>query len=828
MAGGPETKEQRTDAYWLWRVSLSAAVVVCERLWRALWPAFGIAGLFAALALSNVFATIPGWLHALALAVFAAALAVAVWWEFRRFHLPDHRTARRRLERVNDLYHRPLEALDDHIAGGADANPVSRALWRQHQERMRETIAGLRVGAPHPRLARKDRHALRFALAIALGISIFVAGDDAGNRLLAALMPEIGGVPARDAKLDAWLTPPEYTGKPPVFLAGGGDGKAPQGPIEAPQGSVLVAQVSDASEAPAVLSPDGATDGAAFDATAENSYRTRIPLEQDGRVAILLDGRELGAWDIVVIPDQAPTVAFLSEPSQTPLAALRIDFEAHDDYGLASVTATIRRPDSSAVDAETITFDLPLPGLNAPDAAGTGYEDLTPHPWAGLPVLIQLTARDGRGQRGMSGAISVVLPERNFTHPVAREIIAQRKRLTAEPEASRDSVSAELKAIAGRTDAYDGDVVVFMALDSASRRLKYSSAPDAVDTVQKLLWDTALRLEDGSLSLAARELRRLQQELMEALANDASDEELARLMDELEAALNELLDALAKMQPQDMEGMLPDPDALALTREDLQSLFDRMRELAQNGAKDAARQMLSELQNLLESLQAGRMGQPPPQFRKGMQTLDALQELIQGQQELLDRTYSEMQRRNQQQQGGQQPREGQNGQQGGKDSVDTALQEALRRQLGEVMRQLGELTGDIPGEFGRAEGAMRQSTEALRADRPGASVPAQTEALDQLREGARAATEQLMQQFGGQMMGARPGGRPPGRQFGQEDPLGRRMEGNQGATQGDVEIPSESDIQRARRILEELRRRAGERERPPVERDYIDRLLEPY
>ena len=54
------------------------------------------------------------------------------------------------------------------------------------------------------------------------------------------------------------------------------------------------------------------------------------------------------------------------------------------------------------------------------------------------------------------------------------------------------------------------------------------------------------------------------------------------------------------------------------------------------------------------------------------------------------------------------------------------------------------------------------------------------------------------------------------------------MEGNQGTTQGDVKIPSESDIQRARRILEELRRRAGERERPPVERDYIERLLEPY
>lgn len=122
---------------------------------------------------------------------------------------------------------------------------------------------------------------------------------------------------------------------------------------------------------------------------------------------------------------------------------------------------------------------------------------------------------------------------------------------------------------------------------------------------------------------------------------------------------------------------------------------------------------------------------------------------------------------------------------------------------------------------------MRRSTKELKRNRPGASVPAQTEALDQLREGARAATEQLMKKFGG-AMAATGQGRPGGPQSGQQDPFGRRTQGNQGAAQADVEIPSESDVQKSRRILEELRRRAGERQRPPVERDYIDRLLKPY
>lgn len=41
-----------------------------------------------------------------------------------------------------------------------------------------------------------------------------------------------------------------------------------------------------------------------------------------------------------------------------------------------------------------------------------------------------------------------------------------------------------------------------------------------------------------------------------------------------------------------------------------------------------------------------------------------------------------------------------------------------------------------------------------------------------------------------------------------------------------VTIPEESDMQRARRIRDELYRRSGDRERPQFEREYIDRLLE--
>jgi hypothetical protein len=92
---------------------------------------------------------------------------------------------------------------------------------------------------------------------------------------------------------------------------------------------------------------------------------------------------------------------------------------------------------------------------------------------------------------------------------------------------------------------------------------------------------------------------------------------------------------------------------------------------------------------------------------------------------------------------------------------------------------------------------------------------------------------QAMQQQQGP--GGRPGGpgRPGGR-FGQAraqqdtDPLGRPLRGRDYGDDSTVKVPGEIDAQRARRILEELRRRYGEIARPQLELDYIERLLKDY
>jgi hypothetical protein len=142
-----------------------------------------------------------------------------------------------------------------------------------------------------------------------------------------------------------------------------------------------------------------------------------------------------------------------------------------------------------------------------------------------------------------------------------------------------------------------------------------------------------------------------------------------------------------------------------------------------------------------------------------------------------------------------------------------------------MMGQMGERGGDIPRSMGRAERAMRDAAGALQRGQPGDAVGPQTEALDQLQQAARDMAQQMMNQAGqpGDPNGE-PGMRGPGQRV-DRDPLGRDRAGMGNFQDEDVKIPGQADVQKSREILDELRRRSGERQRPPTELDYIDRLL---
>jgi uncharacterized protein (TIGR02302 family) len=794
---------------------LSRAALAWEKLWPALWPALFVIGVFAVIALFDALSWLPGPAHAAILTGFAVALGAAAFWALRRLVWPNALAARRRIEVKSGLAHRPLAALVDRPSEPLDGG--SAGLWEAHRRRVAAMVRGLRVGWPAAGLARHDPWGLRSILAILLLVAAIDAGADWRERLSRALTPSWnGGEPGPGASFDIWITPPDYTGLAPQFLRAD-----TAGTIRVPIRSKLLAQIHGSGALPHLSIDDAVND---FEAIDKNNFRAEATLTQGKSLAVSEGGTTLGRWPIEIIPDNPPVAAFAEPPKPTIHAALHLAYQATDDYGVEDVKAVISRVDGKSTDK--LEIELPLPGLHLKEAHAGTYQDLSPHPWAGLAVDIRIVATDALGQTGESEPVHITLPERDFRNPIARAIIDQRKELVKDPDA-HEAVAEILDDLNARPARYRDDTVVYMALQLAALRLRETDTDAAIAAVVPLLWDTALRIEDSGMSVAERDLRRLQQELQDALARGASDEEIDRLMREMQQALNQYLQALAQnMERHPNQTAQPTDPSRVLTGRDLQRMLDRARELAHNGAQQQAREMLSQLQDMLENLRMARPGDQQHAPSEAGQMMRGLQDMMQRQQQLLDRSFRAQRQMN----GG----KDQNGQQpGDEDSLDNlgaaaGQQDDLRHALGDIMRHLGADAGDIPDALGRAERAMRDATGALQRGDPGAAIGAQTDALDQLQQGAREFAQQLRDhmQNGWETQGDDPGAYgndPP--DMGNRDPFGRALSGNNLFDQGDVQIPDEGILQKSREILDELRRRAGERARPTIELDYIERLL---
>jgi uncharacterized protein (TIGR02302 family) len=811
------------------RLGLARATLVWEALWPGLWPAAMVAGLFLALALFNVLPMLPGWGHGLVLAALAIVFAAALWLGLRRVRLPDVTAARRRLERDSALAHRPLETVVDRLPPGTD--PTLAAVWRIHQERARAQLDRLRLKGPHPNVARRDPFALRAALVLLLFIGAVGSRGDWWDRVHAAVTPDLmGRIAAAPPHLDLWLNPPEYTRLPPQLLRTVADGaEAPT--VSVPSGSALLARVTGGSAVPD-LTANGAK--APFKRVDSASFQAEATITSGDRVTVGQGPRTLGSWPVTVVPDAPPTITLAQEPKRTERGTLQIDYQAADDYGLVSVTGTIRLQDpGGAIDPSPVELPLALPGVQPREARHSSLNDLTAHVWAGLPVTLTLTARDGAGQTGDSEPAAFVLPERTFNHPVARAIIAQRKELTRGGNAVREEVARALAGISARPWTFFEDSVVFLGLRATVARLFLDRSNEGITSAQALLWDLALRIEEGRLSTVERDLRAAQQALADALDRNASDEEIRQLMDQLQQAMDRFMQALQQelrdmlARGEQLPTMPFDPNAQVFDPQQMQQMMDQMRRMSEAGARDAARQMLSQLQRMMENMRLGQMGQMDQQrMSEGNQLMQDMQRLIQEQQRLMDQTFRQSQ----------QGQRGQQGQQGEGDMA--AMQEQLRRQLGEMMRRMSEMNGgEIPQALQRAERAMRGAGQSLQGGQPGQAVPQQGNAIDELQQGLQNFAEQMGQQMMGQQQGDQNGQqsgpnngppqiqpfRPNARQ--NRDPLGRQIPGQGQFDTENVRIPEEAELQRAREILDELRRRSGDLGRPQIERDYIERLL---
>ena len=859
-----------------------------ERVWVALWPPFGIAGVFLCLALLDLPTMLPALLHLVLLAVLALGFVLLLLRGLARITAPDALAADRRLERATGLRHRPLAVLTDRPALAG-----SEALWKAHVARAVGQIGRLKVGAPRPGLAARDPRAFRAAIGLALLASVVIAGPEASSRLLRSIQPNFSPpVAPPTTQLQAWITPPSYTGLAPVFL------KAEGGAVSVPGDSHLTVSLTGGAGEPA-LALDAQT--TPFKTLDKESYQADQDLTASGRLAIRRQGRELAAWDLTVIPDRAPIVSFPEPPGEAGrgarVPATRLPWQVAHEYGVVSLQAELRLLDRPS--APPLTVTIPLPGGSPKSAKGVRVQDLTPHPWAGLPVIARLVAKDAPGLTGTSADAAFTLPERHFEHPVAQALMAVRKMLTLKPD-ERPPAVRELERLAQFDDVWKDDLAAYLNLRAITAQLSDDPSQPAVDEAQSRMWQLALHLEEGAAERTARALAEARKQLRDAMDAEKRGEkvdpkELDRRMKALEEAMQKHMQALAEQMQRDPTTTQQDLENHRLDAQDMQRLAEQMREAAQEGRMDEAQEKMAELDRMLDQMQAarpehGKMSESErrraEKRQRGRQQMSALQDIIQREGGLLDHAQARGSEPSPQ------PRRPSTyprpGDQSGKpadaqasDQKERAgeqkVQQALRRALGELMQQYADLTDQVPPNLGDADGAMRDANQALGKGEDSSAAGAEQRAIEALQKGGRSMSQEMAQQFGsgegqegdddqsgeeagqddgngdqpglGQNGDQRGGDRyGPGRDNrrgardwagrrpmdrradSRRDPFGRRLDnGVNGADESDnVRVPDEMEKARTRAIQEELRRREAERTRPQPELDYIERLLKEF
>ncbi len=819
-------------------------VLWLERVWPALWPAFALLGTWMAGALFDLPALLPPVGRLALLAAAMAGLGWLLWRGLRPLRRPTDEEVDRRLERASGLRHRPLAVLEDRPAA---TDAAGSALWQAHRDRAAAQVARLRAGWPRPGHPPRNVRAARAALAVLLVAGLVVAGPDAPGRLLRSIWPGLPqGTPAPAPQLQAWLTPPSYTGMAPVFLH-------PDAPVVSiPSGAHLTVSLTGGTAVPSMEFAGAALPFAALDAA---SWQGEGDIKGDGDLVVRRRGRELGRWSLAAIPDAPPTVAWAAPPGaqrgQQRLQT-RLPWTATDDYGLASVQAELRLKDRPA--APPLVVAIPLPGGAPKQAHGASSQDLSANPWAGLPVVATLVAKDAPGQRAASAEAEFTLPERTFKNPLARAVLDIRKRLSVAPE-EHGQAASDLDALAQAPDA-DNSTGATLALSSTAGILARSGDTADIAEAQGRLWALALQLENDAVARTAQAVQAAREALKQSLKKgDKTD--MDRKAEALRREIQRHLQALADKAKRDGTLMPFDPAARTLNQQDFDKLTQEMKDAAKAGRTDEAQQKMQQLEQMLEQLKQAEANpgadrqQAQQQRKRGQQQMGAAEDMVQREGAMKQRAASR--------DGQSPPADDPAGR-----NTDAKQQRALRRALGDMMQNFGDLTGKVPDALGQADIAMDQAGQALTARHDKEASAAQQRAIDALQKGEQQMSQQMSQSLGvsvqpgeGEGQGDGPGdqmaqddgqgddqgqnrgdrdaeagdGQPGDQQAdGERDPLGRpTKDGASGrADGGGVHVPDQMEQARTREIQAELRRREGERTRPQGELDYIDRLLKAY
>ena len=850
---------------------LAQRALTVERIWPPLVFALAVVVLFLAASWLGAWQFAPRSLRIAGVVLFALACGAALA-PLARLRRPASREVLARLDRDAGANHRPASSLADSLAND-DGDPGTQAMWEAHRARLERAVDAIRVAPPSPRMAERDPYAIRFGVALLAFAAAVAAGPETYGRLAAAFdwRSDAAIAAAATSRIDAWIDPPPYAGRPAVVI----DFKTatPQ-TLNIPEDSILVVRGDPSlveTRIEGAITPADQKDEAAKKTGAEK----RWTIHGAGKATILRGGAPVAVAILAVTPAGAPTIASTEEPRANISGSLTLAYHVDDRFGLAGARADFARPHDGTGPAARTLAPPPQAALQLPPTAnGVGDAkttvDLSEHPWAGAKVTMRLSAVSISGKTGQSGPIELTLPQRMFHNPLARALVEQRRDLILDPDNAPKRVETALTGLAIAPELFDTPAKIYLGLKQANASLQGAKNDADLLDVAAMLWAMALEIENGDASQAERDLRSAEQALREALQRGASDQEIRKLMEQLREAAKRFMSEMARNT---------EPDSNAqdqnLQAKDLDKLLDQMEDTARNGSREDAQAMLDQMQEMFENMRSARDGEESPGEREMKKQIGELEKLLHDQQALRDDTFRSDQRDHARKrkhnqaapgQGDQQAQpneDGSNAPDEGDDDADSSAkpdqdqadqdglplderQRALRDRLAELQRKLKNLGMKGEKGFDDAQGDMKEAEGDLSGDQSkpgkdgqggkskgggksgkGAAVDAQGRALEALRDGAQGLEKQMQGQGKGQGRNgkgnyvARRGrpGEPPG-----DDPLGRGANGDKGREDGPLKETAGA-AERARRVMEELRRRLADPARPIDERDYLERLM---
>ncbi len=792
----------------------------------------------------------------------------------RRFRAPSEHEAIEVIDSLSET--RPATTLLDRPV---HYNETSLAIWKSHQIRVAKEAFNLPTPSLWRRVQSVDPFFLRFLAPVVLIGASFAAGDLAPQRIAKGLYADIGLLVGADkVQALAWVTPPAYANKAPFNLEASAEARAPEGSeltlrVESPGPPTLKLAYNDDKRQS--IQMERGEDGA---------FEVKLTLEQALDAEIHWWGQR-ASFSIDTDADLPPIVAFVTPPSRDEVDRTTFEWSASDDHGVQRAELVLKRktPPNGTENEESI-MALDLPGVEPRTIENKFVHDMTRHKWAGLEVEGRLRVTDASGKSTLSEPYNFTLPERLFLQPVAQAAAEIRSVVLREwrdyesldtitpVELANDNVPSfalpsqlerapqdirrsaiMLDALTWQPENYFSDPLLYFGLRRAHETLKTSQTREDANRVDDLLWSVAMRAEFGDFADAARALEAARKALEKALRDGASEDEIKRLMQTYREAVQnyiqqQMAEALRRGQFSNQDQAQNGGQALGDS--DLENMLKALEDLAETGATDQARQLLSDMSRMLEQLQNFQFSEGNAdgfELPSGpmADALEDLAEALRDQRDLNDDTA-----RSQREQS-----PGQQGTPSGESSALAERQDALRQRLEDALngaQSNGQQGGDEEGETGGAlsedgeqaggqtEGDQRQGSAGGLDGALAEIGEAQRRAAEALREGdldaarqfQRQAEEALSQaasemaQLADQASGGPDGDARSAREADQSDPLGRPA-GNGAIGSGDeIAVPEQLDRQRARDILEELRRRSAERGLTKEESEYLQRLLD--